>query len=377
MTTDKPSAVLPSTIRSDEVDRFNRLSATWWNAAGPMRPLHVINGLRLSYVLEQIARHFACRFARPPGELTGLRTADIGCGAGLMCEPLAERGAHVVGVDASAKNIAAARLHADDGRLKIDYRVGEPDAALRDGDALDVLLLLEVVEHVDNLQAFVRQAARHLKPGGLLLVSTINRTPFSFLTAIVAAETIFRVLPRGTHRWAQFVRPDELDARHGPFTVAPLGDALAVDQLQGLVARVGKDRAYRRVTLPRSPSSACRNIPCPSQRTPVMSFCVFQARALHRIESVSARVCGPWARNWRARARPMPPLAPVMRAIAVMVCSKSVRGVEINGGCCHESASRWFGRSGAGRSRPGWSRPGWSRRNAQRCSSGRQRRKSW
>ena len=195
-----------STIRNDEVERFNRLAATWWNSAGPMRPLHVVNGLRLGYVLEQIAQHFG----RPVGDLHQLRIADIGCGGGLMCEPLAGRGAHVVGVDAAAKNVAAARLHAGVGRLDIDYRVGEPDAALRDGEAFDVLLLLEVVEHVDNVKAFVREAALHLKPGGLMLVSTINRTPRSFVTAIVGAEYVFRVLPRGTHRWAQFVRPHEL-----------------------------------------------------------------------------------------------------------------------------------------------------------------------
>ena len=196
-----------TTIRNDEVERFNRLAATWWNSAGPMRPLHVVNGLRLGYVLEQIAH----RFGRPVGDLHQLRIADIGCGAGLMCEPLAARGAHVIGVDAAAKNVAAARLHASAGRLDIDYRVGEPKAALRDGEVFDVLLLLEVVEHVDDVQAFVRETVRHLKPGGLLLVSTINRTPRSFVTAIVGAEYVFRVLPRGTHRWAQFVRPAELE----------------------------------------------------------------------------------------------------------------------------------------------------------------------
>ncbi len=158
-------------------------------------------------MLEQIAH----RFGRPLGDLARLHVADIGCGAGLMCEPLAARGSHVVGVDAAQKNIAAARLHAHDGGLNIDYRVGEPDAVLRDDELFDVLLLLEVVEHVDNLQAFVQQAARHLKPGGLLLVSTINRTARSFVTAIVGAEIIFRLLPRGTHRWAQLVRPDELE----------------------------------------------------------------------------------------------------------------------------------------------------------------------
>ena len=195
-----------TTIRSEEVERFNRLAATWWNSAGPMRPLHVINGLRLGYVLEQIAQ----RFGSPTGDLRQLRIADVGCGGGLMCEPLAERGAQVVGVDAAARNIAAARLHADDKGLDIDYRVGEPDAALHAGDLFDVILLLEVVEHVDNLQVFMQQAARHLRPGGLLLASTINRTARSFVTAIVGAEYVLRLLPRGTHRWAQFVRPEEL-----------------------------------------------------------------------------------------------------------------------------------------------------------------------
>ncbi len=196
-----------STIRSDEVERFNRLAATWWNSAGPMRPLHVVNGLRLGYVLEQIAH----RFRRPVGDLRQLRIADIGCGGGLMCEPLAGHGAHMVGVDAAEKNVAAARLHAAAGRFAIDYRVGEPDAALHDGEAFDVLLLLEVVEHVDDVKTFLGDAVRHLKPGGLLLVSTINRTPLSFVTAIVGAEHVFRLLPRGTHRWSQFVRPDELE----------------------------------------------------------------------------------------------------------------------------------------------------------------------
>jgi 2-polyprenyl-6-hydroxyphenyl methylase/3-demethylubiquinone-9 3-methyltransferase len=196
-----------STVLPEEVERFNRLAATWWNRTGPMRPLHVVNELRLGHVLDQIAR----RFGRPVGALQGLRIADVGCGAGLMCEPLAARGAEVVGIDAAAKNIAAAQMHAQAGGLLIDYRVGEPDAALHDGESFDVLLLLEVVEHVDDVPAFVRDAVAHLAPGGLLLASTINRTLRSYLAAIVGAEVVFRVLPRGTHRWAQFVRPDELE----------------------------------------------------------------------------------------------------------------------------------------------------------------------
>jgi 2-polyprenyl-6-hydroxyphenyl methylase/3-demethylubiquinone-9 3-methyltransferase len=206
----------PSTVRADEVERFDRLAATWWDSTGPMRPLHVVNALRLGYVLERIARHFG----RPAGDLHGLRIADIGCGGGLMCEPLAERGSQVVGIDAAAKNVAAARLHADAGGLQIDYRVGEPAVALHGGELFDVLLLLEVVEHVDNLQAFVGNAARHLKPGGLLLASTINRSVRSYLAAIVGAEYIFRVLPQGTHRWAQFVRPVELAQAAAAFGLA-------------------------------------------------------------------------------------------------------------------------------------------------------------
>jgi len=195
-----------STIRPDEIERFNRLAATWWNPQGPMRPLHVVNALRRDFVLAQIAE----RFGRPVGDLQGLRVADIGCGAGLMCEPMAARGAQVVGVDAAAHNLAAAHLHAQAQGLAIDYRLGEPDAALREGEAFDVMLLLEVVEHVADVGAFVRDAAAHLAPGGLMLASTINRTALSYLTAIVGAERVFRVLPRGTHQWAQFVRPQEL-----------------------------------------------------------------------------------------------------------------------------------------------------------------------
>lgn len=206
MTIDKLSTAPPSTIRDDEVARFNRLAATWWNRTGPMRPLHVVNELRLGHVLEQIAQ----RFGREVGALQGLRIADIGCGAGLMCEPLAARGAVVVGVDAAAQNIAAARLHSNAAGLHIDYRIGEPNAALHDSESFDVLLLLEVVEHVDDVSAFVRDAAAHLAPGGLLVASTINRTLRSYLAAIVGAEMVFRVLPRGTHHWAQFVRPEEL-----------------------------------------------------------------------------------------------------------------------------------------------------------------------
>jgi 2-polyprenyl-6-hydroxyphenyl methylase/3-demethylubiquinone-9 3-methyltransferase len=189
-----------------EVDRFNRLAATWWDSTGPMRPLHVINRLRFAYLLELVEARLA-----PPGRaLPGLRVLDIGCGAGLLCEPFAGRGALVTGVDAAAKNIAAARLHATAGNLHIDYRVGDPGQVLDADERFDLVVLLEVVEHVDDAAALVAKAARHVAPGGLLVASTIDRTLKSFVFAIVGAEYVFRVLPRGTHRWSKFVRPSEL-----------------------------------------------------------------------------------------------------------------------------------------------------------------------
>lgn len=189
-----------------EVDRFNRLAATWWDSAGPMRPLHVVNRLRFAYLLELVEAHLA-----PHGRaLEGLRVLDIGCGAGLLCEPLSGRGALVTGIDAAERNIAAARLHANAEGLRIDYRIGEPMHALGADERFDLVLLLEVVEHVDDAAAFLEGVARHVAPGGLLVASTIDRTLKSLVFAIVGAEYVFRVLPRGTHRWSRFVRPPEL-----------------------------------------------------------------------------------------------------------------------------------------------------------------------
>lgn len=194
------------TVDVAETDRFNRLAATWWDRRGPMRPLHEVNALRVGYLLRLIEG----RFERRGRALSTLRVLDIGCGAGLVCEPLALRGARVTGIDAAEKNIAAARAHADGGGIAIDYRAGDPEQALGADERFDVVLLLEVVEHVDDVAALVAAAARRVAPGGLLVASTIDRTLKSFLFAIVGAEIVFRVLPRGTHRWRQFVRPVEL-----------------------------------------------------------------------------------------------------------------------------------------------------------------------
>ena len=196
------------TTIASEIERFNRLGATWWNPQGPMRPLHVVNALRLQYVRERIAMHldgFTATLA-----LNGVRILDVGCGGGLLSEPLARLGAQVVGVDASQGNIEAARLHATAQGVAVDYRLGEPAKALATNERFDVVLALEVVEHVGDVATFVQTVSRCVAPGGVLFISTINRTWKSFVFAILGAEYVLRVLPRGTHHWRQFVRPTEL-----------------------------------------------------------------------------------------------------------------------------------------------------------------------
>jgi 2-polyprenyl-6-hydroxyphenyl methylase/3-demethylubiquinone-9 3-methyltransferase len=201
------------TAISSEIERFNRLSSTWWDSQGPMRPLHVVNALRLDYVIAQIASHLERDTAHA---LAGLRILDVGCGGGLLSEALARLGAQVVGVDASPGNVAAARLHAAAQGVTVDYRLGEPAQVLSPQDRFDVVLALEVVEHVSDVPAFLATAAGCLAPGGMLFASTIDRTWKSFVVAIVGAEYLLRVLPRGTHQWAMFVRPDELSAALAP-----------------------------------------------------------------------------------------------------------------------------------------------------------------
>lgn len=202
------SVVSPSTVDPAEVAKFSKLSQEWWDPKGRMAPLHRINPLRLAFIRDAAGRKFD-RNVRSLNCLAGLRILDIGCGAGLLCEPLARLGAQVIGIDPSPSNIAAARLHADRGHLSIDYRcitVEEMDVRER----FDVVLAMEVVEHVSDVGLFVKRCASMLKPGGLMVVSTLNRNWKSFALAIVGAEYVLRWLPRGTHQWDKFVTPDEL-----------------------------------------------------------------------------------------------------------------------------------------------------------------------
>lgn len=202
------SEMTSSTVDPAEIAKFSKLSAQWWDPHGKMAPLHRINPLRLGFI-----RDAACRkFERDPKKLnclTGLRMLDIGCGAGLLCEPFTRLGAQVIGVDPSDSNIAAARIHAERAGLAIDYRCTVIER-MNAEERFDVVLAMEVVEHVADVGLFLDRCAALLAPGGMLVVSTINRNWKSFALAIIGAEYVLRWLPRGTHQWEKFVTPDEL-----------------------------------------------------------------------------------------------------------------------------------------------------------------------
>jgi 2-polyprenyl-6-hydroxyphenyl methylase/3-demethylubiquinone-9 3-methyltransferase len=199
-----------STIDHDEVAQFSRLSGQWWDAHGPMAALHKFNPVRLAYARDRACEHFG-RDPKRLDSLAGLRILDIGCGGGILSEPLARLGAAVVGADPSARNIAVARAHAEQAGLAIDYRATTAEALAAAGEVFDIVLAMEVVEHVADVALFVGLAAAMVKPGGFLIVATLNRTLKSFALAIVGAEYILRWLPRGTHQWDKFVTPNELE----------------------------------------------------------------------------------------------------------------------------------------------------------------------
>lgn len=211
----------------EEVARFERLARDWWNPAGPMRPLHRLNPVRLGYIRDETCRRVG-RDLRAPQPLEGLSVLDVGCGGGLLSEPLARLGASVTGLDPAPTNIAVARLHAERAGLAIDYR-GEAVEAVRDrGERFDVVLAMEVVEHVPDATAFVAACGGAVKPGGLLVMATINRTLRAFALAIVGAEYVLGWLPKGTHQWDKFVTPEEL-------TDATEAAGLAVIEARGAV----------------------------------------------------------------------------------------------------------------------------------------------
>ena len=215
-----------STVDAAEVARFAALAETWWDPRGPMRPLHALNPVRIAYLRDAIAARFA-RDATMPRPLSGLTVLDIGCGGGLLCEPLSRLGARVVGIDAGAEAIAVARAHAAESDLEIDYRETTAEALAAGEARFDAVLAMEIVEHVADLDAFVAAAAALVAPGGILVMATLNRTAQALALAVVGAEYLLGWLPRGTHDWRRFVRPAEL-ARRLRRAGLTVGDAVGV-----------------------------------------------------------------------------------------------------------------------------------------------------
>ena len=198
-----------TTIDAGEVERFSRLAQEWWNPAGKFKPLHKFNPVRLEYIREQLAMNFD-RDIMASRPFEGLSILDIGCGGGLICEPMARLGGSVVGADASETNIEVAKIHAGESRLDIDYRATTAEAIAAGGETFDVVLALEVVEHVSDVELFLTSCADMVKPDGLLFVATINRTMKAMAFAILGAEYVLGWLPKGTHQYSKLVRPPEI-----------------------------------------------------------------------------------------------------------------------------------------------------------------------
>lgn len=199
----------PSTASAEEVARFTAMAETWWDAEGKFRPLHQINPVRIAYIRDFICAHFK-HDAKSTKPFDGLQLVDIGCGGGLLCEPMARLGATVKGIDAGDKNVTIASLHAGQSGLDIDYQQQLPEDLVKSGKTFDVVLNMEVIEHVADVEAFLGASCSLIKPGGVMVLSTMNRTIKAFGLAKVGAEYIMRWLPAGTHDWRKFVKPSEL-----------------------------------------------------------------------------------------------------------------------------------------------------------------------
>ena len=197
-----------TTINKEEIQKFSKLADEWWDVNGKFKPLHLFNPIRIEYITDQIKQHFNLNSSHKV--LKGLKILDIGCGGGLISEPMARLGATVTGIDASEKNISIAKIHAKKNKLSINYLNKSPEQ-LKNFKEFDIILNLEVVEHVDNLDLYIKSCSNLLKEKGLMFTATLNRTFISYIKAIIGAEYVLRWLPIGTHDWNKFIKPEELE----------------------------------------------------------------------------------------------------------------------------------------------------------------------
>ena len=200
---------MSTTINKEEIQKFSNLANEWWDVNGKFKPLHMFNPIRIEYIVENIKKYFKTP-KNKPNFLDGLNILDIGCGGGLISEPMARLGANVTGIDASEKNINVAKLHAKKSGLKINYLPASPES-LNDKEKFDIILNLEIVEHVDNVSLYIKSCSKLLKKNGIMFTATLNRSLTSYIKAIIGAEYILRWLPIGTHDWNKFIKPEELE----------------------------------------------------------------------------------------------------------------------------------------------------------------------
>jgi 2-polyprenyl-6-hydroxyphenyl methylase / 3-demethylubiquinone-9 3-methyltransferase len=200
---------MSTTINKDEIQKFSRLADEWWDVNGKFKPLHMFNPIRIQYIMDNIIKHFNIKKDKTDF-LKGLNILDIGCGGGLISEPLARLGAKVTGIDASEKNINVAKLHSKKNGLEINYLKASPEN-LNNFEKFDLILNLEIVEHVENVNLYIKSCYKLLKKNGLMFTATLNRSFTSYLKAIIGAEYILRWLPIGTHDWNKFIKPEELE----------------------------------------------------------------------------------------------------------------------------------------------------------------------
>jgi len=204
-----------STIDPSEVSNFNKMAKEWWDPEGKFKPLHELNYTRLKWIRYKLVKHFSLN-ANDISGLNGLSVLDVGCGGGLISEPMSRMGCSVFGIDAGENNICIAKKHAEDSNIKVNYQCTSAEKVALGGQTFDVVLALEIVEHVSDLQQFILSLTKLTKQGGIIIISTLNRTTKSFLYGIIGAEYLMKWLPRGTHSWDKFIRPSELNSELSP-----------------------------------------------------------------------------------------------------------------------------------------------------------------